>query len=90
MAGGNFKAALQEWVNDKITVINPASYRKGTITEGVALETYEATLVAIEEDFIRVSFEAQKKDSREKVVQLIPLHEVKRISIWGTEKFLQL
>ena len=90
MGGDQFRAVLEGWVNQKVKVINPASYRKGTITEGIALETYEATIAAVGVDFVHITFDAQKKDRREKVDQYVPLTEVKRVSVWGEEKYLQL
>jgi len=90
MAGEEFKAVLESWTNEKVKVINPASYRKGAITEGIALETYEATIKAVGSDFVHLTFEAQKKGKPENVDQYVPLNEVKRISVWGDEKYLQL
>ena len=90
MGGDQFRGVLEKWVNQKVKVINPASYRKGTITEGIALETYEATIANVGIDFVHITFDAQKKDKLEKVDQYVPLNEVKRVSVWGEERYLQL
>jgi len=90
MAGKCFKEILESWVGQQVTVINPQSYRKTPLSDGVALETYTATITTVEDDYVSLSFEARKRNQMEKVEQVVPFSEVKRVSTWGGEKFLQL
>ena len=90
MAGKSFKAILESWVGQQVTVINPQSYRKTPLSDGVALETYTATITTVEDDYVSLSFEARKRNQMEKVEQVVPFSEVKRVSTWGGERFLQL
>lgn len=90
MASKSFRELLSAWVNQEIIVINPESFRKTMLTEGVALEIYTARVRAVHEDYIEVSFHAQKKGGVEPVDQFIPLEKIKRASVWGGEKYLHL
>jgi hypothetical protein len=90
MAGKNFKTILEDWVGQQVTVINPQSYRKTPLSDGVALETYTATVAAVEDDYVELAFEARKRNQMEKVQQMVPFMEIKRVSMWGGERFLQL
>ncbi len=90
MAGKSFKAILEGWIGQQVTVINPQSYRKTPLSDGVALETYTATVASVEGDYVELVFEARKRNQMETVQQMVPFMEVKRISTWGGEKFLQL
>jgi hypothetical protein len=90
MAGKTFKTILESWINEQVTVINPQSYRKTPLSDGVALETYTATITSVEDDYVSLMFEARKRNQMEKVEQVVPFNEIKRVSTWGGEKFLQL
>ncbi len=90
MEGKTFRSALESWVGQQVTVINPKSYRKTPISDGVTLETYEATLSSVENDYVELSFEARKRGESQVVQQVVPLSEVRRISTWGGEKYIQL
>ena len=90
MAGKTFRSVLESWIGEQVTVINPQSYRKTPLSDGVALETYTATIGSVEDDYVELSFEARKRNQMEKVQQVVPFMEIKRISTWGGEKFLQL
>ena len=90
MAGKNLRAFLESWIGEQVTVINPQSYRKTPLSDGVALETYTATIALVEEDYVELSFEARKRNQMERVQQIVPFLEIRRLSTWGGEKFLQL
>jgi hypothetical protein len=90
MAGKNLRAFLEGWIGEQVTVINPQSYRKTPLSDGVALETYTAAIAVVEEDYIELSFEARKRNQMERVQQIVPFSEIRRLSTWGGEKFLQL
>jgi hypothetical protein len=90
MSANTFKALLSGWVSQDIIIINPESFRKTGITEGVALETYTAQIRAVHDDYIEVGFQAQKKGKVVNVDQFIPFNRIKRASQWGDERYLQL
>lgn len=90
MAGKTFKDVLDGWVGEQVTVINPHSYRKTPLSDGITLETFSATIAAVEDDYVELSFEARKQNQTEKVQQIVPFVEIKRISTWGGERYLQL
>jgi hypothetical protein len=90
MAGKTFRGVLESWVGEQVTVINPKSYRKTPLSDGVALETYQATVSSVEDDYVELTFEARKQSDTQQVLQIVPLTEIRRISTWGGEKFLQL
>ena len=81
---------LQEWKNQMITIVNPQSFAETVIKDTIRLETYNAKIVEIGEDCIRLSFNASKRNVETPVNQVIPFHEIKRISEWGEEKLLHL
>lgn len=90
MAGKTFQSILESWIGQQVTVINPQSYRKTPLSDGVALETYTATITTVEDDYVSLTFEARKRNQMEQVEQVVPFAEIKRISTWGGEKFIQL
>ncbi len=90
MASKTFRGFLEGWIGEQVTVINPQSYRKTPLSDGVALETYTATIAVVEDDYVELSFDARKRNQMEKVQQIVPFAEIKRISTWGGERFLQL
>jgi hypothetical protein len=90
MAGKTFRSSLESWIGQQVMVINPKSYRKTPISDGVTLETYEATLSSVEDDYVEFTFEARKRGEPQVVQQVVPLTEIRRISTWGGEKYVQL
>jgi len=90
MSASTFKDLLSAWVSSDVIVINPESFRKTGITEGVALETYTAQIRAVYDDYIELGFQAQKKGKMENVDQYVPFNRIKRASQWGDERYLQL
>jgi len=81
---------LGKWMDEEITVINPQSYSETVIREVVHMETYQAKVAEIGGDFVRLTFTAMRKKEEQPVDQVIPIHEIKRISQWGGDRFLHL
>jgi hypothetical protein len=81
---------LNEWLNQDITVVNPQSFAETIVKDTIRMETYLAKIVEIGEDCIRLSFTAPKRTVDMPVNQVIPFHEIKRISEWGDERLLHL
>ncbi len=90
MSVSSFISVLKEWENSTVTIINPESYSLGMLGDKIAFESYEVTLVAASDDFIHISYTRAKKGEDTKVEQYIPIGQVKRVSIWGDEKFIQI
>jgi hypothetical protein len=86
----SFKAVLESWVGQKATIINPESYQKTALREQLGLETYEVEVNHVGDDFVLVGFDAKKGDHQEHVEQYIPFYDIKRLSVWGEEKFIQV
>lgn len=84
------KDVLAEWIGKKATVVNPQSYQKTALREHLGLETYEVEVVAVGDDYILVGFDSLKTDRPEHVEQYIPFHDIRRLSVWGDEKYIQL
>ena len=84
------KDVLDQWVGQEVTVINPQSFIQTQIQSNLVTETYQAKVAEVGEDYIRLEFEAKKKKEDLPVDQVIPLHELRRISTWGGERFLHL
>ena len=81
---------LREWLDQEITVINPQSFAETIVKDTIRMETYVAKIAEIGEDCIRLSFSAPKRTVDTPVNQVIPFHEIKRISEWGEERLLHL
>lgn len=84
------RSVLNEWVNSEVTVVNPQSYIETVLKDSLTMETYKATITEVGEDYVRLNYHASRKKEDLPVNQVIPLHEVKRISLWGDERFLHL
>jgi len=84
------KDVLAEWIGKKATVVNPQSYQKTALREHLGLETYEVEVVAVGDDYVLVGFESLKTDHPEHVEQYIPFHDIRRLSLWGDERYIQL
>ncbi len=87
---GSIKEVLSGWVGHKATVVNPQSFQKTTLREHLGLEIYEVEVMAVGDDFLHVGFESKKTDHPEHVEQYIPFHDIRRISVWGDERYIQL
>jgi len=87
---GSFKEVLEGWIGSTAIVINPSSFQKTALREQVGLETYKVEIKHVGNDFVQVSFESKKTDRAEQVNQFIPFHDIRRLSIWGEEKYIQL
>lgn len=86
----SMKDVLADLVNMQVTVVNPQSYVESVMKDSLRMETYEAKVVEIGDDYIRLHYEAKKKQELQEVDQIIPIVEVKRISRWGDERILHL
>lgn len=90
MSGETFKSVLESWVGKQVTVVNPESFKKTALGQGLSFQTYPAEITSIGEDFIKLSFSAVKKDVETNVEQIIPIAFIKRASAWGDDKFIHL
>jgi len=81
---------LITWVDKDVTVVNPRSFSESVMRDTVQLETYLATITEVGEDYLRLGYEAPKRKSMEKVDQIVPLREIRRVSRWGGELILHL
>lgn len=81
---------LVEWRDSEVTVVNPQSFAETMLKEVIRMETYRAKIVEIGSDYLRLHFTATKKNDPQPVDQIIPFHEVKRMSEWGGERILHL
>ena len=86
----SFKAVLVSWVGQKATVINPESYQRNALREQLGLETYEVEIKHVGDDFVQVCFDAKRGDQAEHVDQYIPFTDIKRLSVWGEDRFIQI
>lgn len=90
MAAENVAGILKEWEGNMVTIINPESYSLGKLTDKIAFESYEVKLANVTNDYIHIIFARSKKGVEEGVEQYIPLHRIKRVSVWGEQKFVQI
>jgi len=86
----SIKEVLEGWIGSKVMVINPESFQKTALREQIGLETYEVEIKHVGNDFVQVVFQSKKTDHPEQVDQFIPFHDIRRLSIWGEEKYIQL
>ena len=90
MADSTFKGILNSWGGGEVTIVNPQSFRRGAITDAIDLETFSAQLINVGDDFAEVQYEAKKKGQVESVTQYIPFTQIRRLSVWGSERLIQL
>ena len=90
MAGETFSAMLKEWEGSPVVIINPESFSVSKLGVKTTLEHYEATLVLVTMDYVQLSFRYQKEGEDQPVEQCIPLAWIKRASVWGNQRYLQL
>jgi hypothetical protein len=90
MAGSRFFEVLKAWENSKVTIINPESYSITKLSEGISFESYEVQLLLVTEDYIQISFAHKKGDQEQPVEQYVPMNKIKRVSLWGDQKFVQI
>ena len=81
---------LMTWVDKDVTVVNPLSFSESVLRDTVQLETYLATVTEVGDDYLRLGYDAPKRKAMERVDQIIPLSEIRRVSIWGDERILHL
>jgi hypothetical protein len=81
---------LSQWVDAEVNVINPQSYVVTALKDSLTMETYQAKVTEVGDDFVRLRFHAVRRKEDMPVDQLIPLNEVKRVSTWGEDKYLHL
>jgi hypothetical protein len=85
-----FREILEGWVGKKATIVNPQSFQKSTVREQLGLETYEVEVKEVGEDYVLVGFQSLKTDHPERVEQYIPFHDIRRLSVWGDERYIQI
>jgi len=90
MAAGSFYEVLKDWEGKEVTVINPQSYTISNIKDGITFESYSATLTAVTETHIQITFRYKKKGEDQPVEQFLPMQWIKRASLWGEQKYIQL
>ena len=88
MSHHDFKSILQSWVGGPVTVINPESFKSTALGHGLGFQSYTAELVAVGDDYIKLTFIAVKKDAQSEVEQIVPIPLIKRVTIWGGEKLI--
>ena len=81
---------LKDWVNQEVTVVNPESYKSTALGEGLTFQTFGAKLAEVGDDYIVVAFQAKKMEEVLNVEQIIPIHKIKRVSLWGQEKLIHI
>ena len=86
----NLHDVLKEWVDQRVTVVNPQSFAETVVRDVIRMETYQAMVTEVGEDFVRIHFQASKRNVESEVDQVIPFHEIKRISVWAEERLLHL
>jgi hypothetical protein len=86
----NFQNVLQSWQGQQVTVINPESFRSTALKESLGFQAYGATISEVGDNFIKLSYTAQKKGQEENVEQWIPIEMIKRVTIQGSERFLHI
>jgi len=90
MSADSIAGILKEWEGNTVTIINPESYALGKLTDKIAFESYEVKLATVTNDYIHIVFARPKKGVEEGVEQYIPLNRIKRVSVWGDQKFVQI
>jgi len=90
MSAATFFEVLKEWEGSQVTIINPESYTLGKLGDKITLESYDGVLTGATEDHIHVTFTRPKKGDEAPVEQYIPIRHIKRISLWGQQKFVQI
>ena len=87
---GSFYEMLKKWEGTEVTIINPQSYTVSNLKDGITFESYPAVLTSVQDAHIQVTFQYKKKGEEQPVEQYIPLAWVKRASLWGEQKYIQL
>ncbi len=90
MPESSFKAVLDTWKGGKVTIVNPQSFRRGALTDAIDLETFEADVETVGEDFVKVKYDAKKKGEMASVEQYIPFAQIRRLSTWGSENMIHI
>ena len=90
MGGKEFRGFLEGWLGKEVTVINPESYKQTALGKGLTFQSYPATLSEIGADYVKFTFSSMKGESQTAVEQIVPLVNVKRVSLWGEEKLVHI
>ncbi|MCB1163010.1 MAG: hypothetical protein R3C71_09845 [Candidatus Krumholzibacteriia bacterium] len=90
MAAARFVEVLKAWEGSSVTIINPQSYTVSKITDGISFESYTAELSGVADDYIQVTFVHKRQHEDQPVEQFIPLTWIKRVSVWGSQRYIQL
>jgi hypothetical protein len=90
MAGERFHEVIKDWEGGQVVIINPESFSVSKLGVKTSLEHYEATLVKVTSEYLQFGFQYQKEGQDQPVEQYIPIGWVKRASVWGTQRYIQL
>ncbi len=90
MSEETFRSMLESWVGTEITVINPESYRTTALKESLGFQSYQAKIMEVGKDFVKITFTAKKKEQDQEIEQWIRFDMIKRAYIWGGERFLHV
>jgi len=84
---------LTALVGQIVTVIKPQSYIRTLTGYEVDIETYNAKVLSYEGNTLRVLTEYVKdphKKAKDKVYQFLPAHQIRRITVSKTERFITI
>ena len=90
MSGHDFRSILKTWEGGDVTVINPESFKSTPLGLGIGFQSYTAKLEEVGEDYVKLSYTAIKKDVQTDVESIVPIRLIKRIAVWGGEKYVHL
>lgn len=86
----SFREILAAWLGQEVTVINPESFKLTQLGKGLGFQTYPAKLDELGDDFVKLAFSSVKGESQTAVEQIVPVSHIKRLSLWGEERFIHL
>lgn len=92
-AGTSVREILEKLVGKVVLVVNPESYRKTPIGFSIEKETYRAKVKGLLDDCLEVRCEFvtdPRKGTKEVTAQFIPVHQIKRISIGQTDRYIHI
>lgn len=90
MAGERFHEVVKDWEGEPVVIINPESFSVSKLGVKTSLEHYEATLVKVTPEYLQFGFTYQKEGQDQAVEQYIPIGWIKRASVWGSQRYIQL
>jgi hypothetical protein len=90
MAGERFHEVVKDWEGETVVIINPESFSVSKLGVKTSLEHYEATLVKVTPEYLQFGFKYQKEGQDQSVEQYVPIGWIKRASVWGGQRYIQL